>query len=70
MFKIISALLLYDLNRLYIDSIYNEILIEEVDLKNPIVISKQGKIVSGEEILLKVLKSKDLINVYYKFEEE
>ncbi len=69
MLKIVSALLLYDLNRLYMDSL--DVSVEDVDLKEPVIISRtEGKIVSGERVLLKVLKSKDLVNVYYKFEDE
>ena len=69
MLKIVSALLLYDLNRLYMDSL--DVSVDDVDLKEPVIISRQeGKIVSGERVLLKVLKSKDLVNVYYKFEDE
>jgi len=69
MLKIVSALLLYDLNRLYMDSL--DVSVEDVDLKEPVIISRQeGKIISGERVLLKVLKSKDLVNVYYKFEDE
>ena len=69
MLKIVSALLLYDLNRLYMDSL--DVSVEDVDLKEPVIISRQeGKILSGERVLLKVLKSKDLVNVYYKFEDE
>ena len=69
MLKIVSALLLYDLNHLYLDSL--DVSVEDVDLKEPVIISRQeGKILSGERVLLKVLKSKDLVNVYYKFEDE
>jgi hypothetical protein len=69
MLKIVSALLLYDLNRLYMDSL--DVSVDDVDLKEPVIISRQeGKILSGERVLLKVLKSKDLVNVYYKFEDE
>ncbi|NDB59166.1 hypothetical protein EB001_12040 [bacterium] len=69
MLKIVSALLLYDLNRLYMDSL--DVSVDDVDLKEPVIISRQeGKIISGERVLLKVLKSKDLVNVYYKFEDE
>jgi hypothetical protein len=69
MLKIVSALLLYDLNRLYMDSL--DVSVDDVDLKEPVIISRpEGKIISGERVLLKVLKSKDLVNVYYKFEDE
>lgn len=69
MLKIVSALLLYDLNHAYLDSL--EVSLEDVDLEEPVVISRtDGKILSGEKILLKVLNSKNLVNVYFKFEDE
>jgi hypothetical protein len=69
MLKIVSALLLYDLNHLYLDSL--DMNVDEVDLTQPVVISRQdGKIVSGEKVLLKVLRSKDLVNVYFKYDDE
>jgi hypothetical protein len=48
-----------------------DVSVDDVDLKEPVIISRpEGKIISGERVLLKVLKSKDLVNVYYKFEDE
>jgi len=69
MLKIISALLLYDLNHVYLDSL--NLCLEDVDLEEPVVVTRTtGKILSGEKTLLKVLNSKNLVNVYFKYEDE
>ena len=69
MLKIVSALLLYDLNHAYLDSL--NLCLEDVDLEEPVVITRtNGKILSGEKTLLKVLNSKNLVNVYFKYEDE
>jgi len=66
--KIISALLLYDLNKDLLDTHQNED-VSDVDLNEPVLIDKAGKIKSNIEPLIKVLQSKDLVNVYYRIEE-
>lgn len=67
--KIISALLLYDLNKDMLDALLDED-VSNVDLNEPVIINKAGMILRNEKPLIKVLKSKDLVNVYYKLEEE
>jgi hypothetical protein len=66
--KIISALLLYDLNKDLLDTHQTED-VSDVDLNEPVLIDKAGKIKSNIEPLIKVLQSKDLVNVYYRIEE-
>ena len=67
--KIISALLLYDLNKAFLDAHQNED-VSDVDLNEPVIINKAGMILRNEKPLIKVLQSKDLINVYYQLENE
>jgi len=66
--KIISALLLYDLNKDLLDTHQTED-VSDVDLNEPVLIDKAGKIKNNIEPLIKVLQSKDLVNVYYRIEE-
>lgn len=66
--KIISALLLYDLNKSIVDS-FVDMDLSNVDLNLPVLIDKSGKIKNNIEPLIKVLKSTDLVNVYYQLEE-
>jgi len=67
--KIISALLLYDLNKDIVDT-YLGMELSNVDLNLPVIIDKAGIVKNNIEPLIKVLQSKDLINVYYQLEEE
>lgn len=67
--RIISALLLYDLNKAIVDS-FLEIDLSNVDLNLPVIIDKAGIVKNNIEPLIKVLKSTDLVNVYYQLEEE
>jgi hypothetical protein len=67
--KIISALLLYDLNKDLLDTLLN-LDVSNVDLNEPVIINKAGMILRNEKPLIKVLQSKDLINVYYQLENE
>jgi hypothetical protein len=67
--KIISALLLYDLNKAIVDS-FLEIDLSNVDLNLPVIIDKAGIVKNNIEPLIKVLRSTDLVNVYYQLEEE
>jgi hypothetical protein len=67
--KIISALLLYDLNKDMLDALQDED-VSNVDLNEPVIINKAGVILRNEKPLIKVLQSKDLVNVYYRLEEE
>ena len=41
-----------------------------MDLNEPVIINKAGVILKNEKPLIKVLQSKDLVNVYYRLEEE
>jgi hypothetical protein len=66
--KIISALLLYDLNKDMLDALQDED-VSNVDLNEPVIINKAGVILKNEKPLIKVLQSKDLVNVYYQLEE-
>jgi hypothetical protein len=66
--KIISALLLYDLNKDMLDALQDED-VSNVDLNEPVIIDKAGVILRNEKPLIKVLQSKDLVNVYYQLEE-
>lgn len=66
--KIISALLLYDLNKDMLDALQDED-VSNVDLNEPVIINKAGVILRNEKPLLKVLQSKDLVNVYYQLEK-
>ncbi len=67
--RIISALLLYDLNKAIVDS-FLEIDLSNVDLNLPVIIDKAGIVKNNIEPLIKVLRSTDLVNVYYQLEEE
>ncbi len=67
--RIISALLLYDLNKAIVDSLL-EIDLSNVDLNLPVIIDKAGIVKNNIEPLIKVLRSTDLVNVYYQLEEE
>ncbi len=67
--KIISALYLYDINKTFLETLSDKDL-SNVDLREPVIISRKGIIKSNAEPLLKVLSSKDLVNVFYKFEDE
>jgi|LauGreDrversion4_2_1035121.scaffolds.fasta_scaffold01989_15 hypothetical protein len=67
--NIISALFLYDLNKDIVDT-YLGMELSNVDLTLPVIIDKAGIVKNNIEPLIKVLQSKDLINVYYQLEEE
>lgn len=43
--------------------------VSNVDLNEPVIIDKAGVILRNEKPLIKVLQSKDLVNVYYQLEE-
>lgn len=62
--KIISALLLYDLNKDMLDAL-QDVDVSNVDLNEPVIINRAGLILKNEKPLIKVLQSKDLVNVYY-----
>jgi len=68
--KIISALLLYDLNKDVVDQHLLKGTLSGVDLSVPVIVNKAGMIKRNIEPLVMVLQSKDLINVYYQLEEE
>ncbi len=59
--KIISALLLYDLNKDAVDQCLGTLL-SDTDLSVPVVIDKAGVIKSNIEPLIRVLQSKELVN--------
>lgn len=67
--NIISALFLYDLNKDIVDT-YLGMELSNVDLTLPVIIDKAGIVKNNIEPLIKVLQSKNLINVYYQLEEE
>ncbi len=67
--RIISALLLYDLNKSIVDS-FVDMDLSNVDLNLPVIIDKAGIVKNNIEPLIKVLRSTDLVNVYYQLEEE
>ncbi len=67
--RIISALLLYDLNKSIVDS-FVDMDLSNVDLNLPVIINKAGIVKNNIEPLIKVLRSTDLVNVYYQLEEE